>query len=115
MTALLRKLPVGETGRWWVYLHLAADGSVLYVGCTIRPRHRQYEHRRRSPWWAEVADIQVIGPWRVHRAALDEEANLIEFFDPAHNLRHTERESEYYSKVRRAYYARSAARREAVA
>ena len=47
-----------------VYKYLAADGSVLYVGCThdLNARHRA--HSKRAPWFSEAVD-------RVHQTYSD--------------------------------------------
>lgn len=40
----------------WVYWHLAADGTLLYVGVTTDLRGRTAQHRY-SCWWSDVARV----------------------------------------------------------
>ena len=93
---------------WTVYAHVENDGSVIYVGCTSRFDQRQREHAKRSPWWPQVAQVTVVGTWRVKRAALDAERWLIGELNPANNLLRSEREHDYYSRAFRAARARKA-------
>jgi DNA-binding transcriptional regulator YhcF (GntR family)/predicted GIY-YIG superfamily endonuclease len=37
-----------------------ADGELLYVGITNKPRHRFGQHRRTKPWWPRVANKEVV-------------------------------------------------------
>jgi predicted GIY-YIG superfamily endonuclease len=112
--AFVSRLPLQEPGKWWLYLHRDADGSVLYVGCTNSPRYRQTDHRRRSDWWGQVAAITVIGPFGDKPSALDGERTLIELVQPPHNIMRTSREAEVYERgirtrnERRAKYERIA-------
>lgn len=77
-------------GRSWVYLHLAADGSVLYVGQTYRPQRREVEHAGQSPWWPQVSDTRHFGPYLADHARRLER-HLIEVLDPPYNVAHTTR------------------------
>lgn len=101
--------------RHWVYVHIAADGTALYVGVTARYLARQSEHRRRSPWFAEMAETAKLGPFDDKSYALAFERELISELQPPNNLLRTEREHDYYSAafaITRAKHARL--RREAV-
>ena len=71
-----------------VYVHLDADGQVLYVGKTYHPEQRTNEHRSMSRWWPQVDCVEFagIGPDHLMR---DLERRLIEEFDPPHNVAHT--------------------------
>jgi hypothetical protein len=70
----------------WVYRHLAADGSVLYVGTTTDPQKRQQNHKQRSSWFADIADVRYDGPMP-RREALVREAELIGKLCPPYNRR----------------------------
>jgi len=67
-----------------VYVHLAADETVLYVGCSKRLDDRTAEHRRHSAWWPFVARVMVVGAWPRH-IALGVEKGLIAHYDPPGN------------------------------
>jgi excinuclease UvrABC nuclease subunit len=47
-------------GHEWIYLMHAADGTVVYIGRTRKPRQRAAAHRRESTWWPQVTSIS----WR---------------------------------------------------
>lgn len=77
-------------GRVWIYIHLAADGSVLYVGKTYKLQKRTEQHVGRSPWRSEIHTVRAFGPY------LDDHARrmerwLIEHLDPPHNYVFTSR------------------------
>jgi hypothetical protein len=42
-----------------LYRHYREDGTLLYVGQTITPLTRQSDHRRHSPWWRDIARIEI--------------------------------------------------------
>jgi hypothetical protein len=66
-----------------VYVHLAADGTVLYVGVSLSTAARTAAHRA-SDWWQQVASIRVEHlPTR--DAALTREAELIASLKPLYN------------------------------
>lgn len=114
MTAVrdLAKLPVGSDGEWWVYSHVNRAGRTLYVGFTSQPRARHMMHRSRAKWWPKVAEVGLIGPWRVRSAALDAERTLIRARRPEFNVTHTPRGLRLAYRVnRRTAAARRAARR----
>jgi predicted GIY-YIG superfamily endonuclease len=95
--------------KYWVYLHLATDGAVLYVGCTTRPRRRQATHKARSPWFADVAHVEYEDP-RDREAALTREAELIKQLDPINNLVHTRRRTQTLNWKVGKYYSNLAIR-----
>lgn len=67
-----------------VYVHLSAEGRVLYVGISLTLAERSSYHRANSLWWKQVAVIRVEHlPNR--QAALDREAQLIAELLPSHN------------------------------
>lgn len=75
---------------YWVYAHRSADGSVLYVGCTVDRPGRERAHRGGSAWHPQVARTDYLGPF--NRAdGLRIERRLIEKHDPPHNFMHTSR------------------------
>lgn len=43
-----------------VYRFFNAAGRVIYIGSSEKPLKRQRQHQSNSPWWPEVADVQVI-------------------------------------------------------
>jgi hypothetical protein len=75
---------------YWVYRHVAADGSVLYVGCTIHKDARQATHARTSAWFPLVAEIVYEGPFE-REPGFDRETEQIHKFDPPHNFVGTSR------------------------
>lgn len=89
----LSKLPEGSDTEWWVYSHVARDGRVLYVGSSSKPRSRNRAHQA-AKWWPKVETVGLLGPWRVKRAALDAERDLIRALDPEFNITHTPRRAE---------------------
>lgn len=68
-----------------VYVHLTADGRVLYVGCTKDMEKRQATHLREAPWWPEVAEVREIGTWS-RLVALGVEWGLIDRLSPPNNF-----------------------------
>lgn len=67
-----------------VYVHEAADGTVLYVGISLDGLARTSAHRDGSGWWPQIANIRIEHhPDRA--AALDREAELIRTLKPIHN------------------------------
>lgn len=67
-----------------VYIHLDAEGAVLYVGISLTIAERTSSHRANSGWWQKVATIRVEHlPNR--EAALAREAELIAELRPLHN------------------------------
>jgi len=68
-----------------VYRLYDAEGSLLYVGCTVDPWTRLKAHRRRQPWWDEVVDAEVIWFLSVELAA-DVEQQAIFTESPVYNI-----------------------------
>ena len=48
--------------RHFVYRAFAADGALLYVGCTMDPKRRRYEHKLSSAWFPLMASVRLTGP-----------------------------------------------------
>lgn len=71
----------------WVYRCFDAEGVLLYVGCTMHPEERQVEHRRSSPWFADVVNVELVGPFvgeNARKRALDAEEAMICSDRPLH-------------------------------
>lgn len=81
----------------WIYLHLAADGSLLYIGKTLSMRYRQRMHAKDSAWWPLVAEVDSFGPMPHHDAWTAETA-LIATHQPPHNVMGTDREAEMHMR-----------------
>lgn len=75
---------------YWVYIHRAADGSVLYVGYTSDRKGRERAHRNYAAWFSLIAETVYSGPYDRARAQVLER-KLIERHDPPHNFMHTSR------------------------
>lgn len=75
---------------YWVYAHLAADGAVLYIGCTVDRKSRESSHRSSSAWYPLVAKTIYKGPYS-RAEGLWRERRLIEKYDPPNNYQHTTR------------------------
>lgn len=74
-------------GRHVIYRMFDTDGALLYVGISSQIPERIAQHRRTSPWFADVARIVVkLLPNR--RAALDAELTAIRTEAPTCNVRH---------------------------
>lgn len=70
-----------------LYRHFAADGSLLYVGISLSPLARLSQHRDSSPWYGEIARVEV--EWHPNReAALAAEKAAIQAEGPRHNVIH---------------------------
>ncbi|WP_418061771.1 GIY-YIG nuclease family protein [Pimelobacter simplex] len=85
----------GSWGRYderefFVYLLLADDGEVLYVGRSHNPRKRAADHmkRRALGWTKRVARIRQIGP-HFYPETFRLEVELIEMYQPVGNVMHT--------------------------
>lgn len=75
-------------GRAAVYRLFAADGELLYIGCSNNPDSRCKAHRHRKPWWREVA--KRTDEWYETRDAADAaETDAIKAEKPKYNVRGT--------------------------
>lgn len=72
-------------GPHFVYLHLDADGAVVYVGVTACLAKRTARHKFASPWWSEVAAVEVESTHESYYRARVREAQLIRELAPKHN------------------------------
>ena len=68
-----------------VYLHRDSDASVLYVGCSVALSARTKAHAYSSPWWPDVASIEVESTHTERSDALARERELIRLYEPANN------------------------------
>lgn len=67
-----------------LYRHFDANGELLYVGVTNNPKRRLSEHKCRSVWGGQIADVTV--KWMRSRAeALSEEKLAILVEAPVFN------------------------------
>ncbi len=48
-----------KTSDAFLYRHIDAGGSLLYVGVTSDTERRLYQHKLYSPWAEDIADIKV--------------------------------------------------------
>lgn len=74
-------------GAAWVYAHIDANGSVLYVGCTCQPKQRLQEHSRTARWFAQIAAVRYLGPFTPAEAYRIEEEQIRQL-NPVHNIQH---------------------------
>lgn len=71
----------------YVYRALDADGRVLYVGQTRRPKGRYWQHKNSSEFFQYTARWRVTGPLD-GEAARDLEVSEIARHDPPYNRHH---------------------------
>lgn len=70
----------------YVYRCYAADGALLYIGCTNNPISRIRGHRKDQPWGDQIAYVRyTVFPDR--RKALDVERGAIWNENPRYNIR----------------------------
>ncbi|MFB4320325.1 GIY-YIG nuclease family protein [Actinomadura sp. 21ATH] len=84
--ALPAEIREGLDLQYVLYRFYDAGRRLLYVGMTTgNPRHRWTGHRRRAPWWPDVAFVQVehLPTWNDARAA---ERAAIRAARPMHNV-----------------------------
>ena len=75
----------GDGGPWMVYVALADDDSVLYVGQTKNGNLRMRQHAGRESWWDEVRRV-LWEPQLTRRLAIMREAELIHELSPRYNV-----------------------------
>lgn len=69
-----------------VYRAYDAEGTLLYVGCTVALDARMRDHEKNSPWWFFHCHLEV-KRFASHKAALAEELRLIQTEHPRWNVR----------------------------
>lgn len=73
-----------------VYRLYDLRGRLMYVGCSMDPRHRLYCDHINKPWGPRIARMEV--DWYADRpTALKVERALIEEHEPPHNTNYTRR------------------------
>lgn len=92
----------------WVYRAFDADGDLLYVGMTQRPRTRMQQHRRKADWWGDASRIRF-SQYPTRNDALQAERSAIHSEKPVYNIRRPESWSEYVQAAMAAARERSAA------
>lgn len=60
----------------YVYRAFAADGTLLYVGCTRNPTGRASEHRGQSQWFKRAKSFRMVGPFNYDTARAMERAAI---------------------------------------
>ncbi len=68
-----------------VYACRNADREIIYIGCTTRIAKRLADHRRSTPWWHEVADVETFDMPDL-ATARQREADAIASVRPDHNI-----------------------------
>ena len=76
------------TAPHFVYALHAADGTCLYVGCTINIVQRLKQHSVKA-WWSEVALIEA-SSYADQASGRAAEKELIHLLNPAHNTAMTD-------------------------
>lgn len=76
-------IPVGDSRRdpevrnHYMYRYFDADGRLLYVGCSMRPRVRWEEHKSWRPQMtSQVARVRLVGPLNYDTARAIEKAAI---------------------------------------
>ena len=70
-----------------LYRLFSDEGELLYVGISVRPEKRMYEHSQRKTWWPEV-EYQFVTLCNSRRDALELEEVVIKTERPKYNLTH---------------------------
>jgi hypothetical protein len=68
-----------------LYRHFNSDGTLLYVGISIHPTYRTYEHSKQSPWFNDISFI-TIERFETRLLALKAETVAIKEEKPLHNV-----------------------------
>ena len=70
-----------------LYRQFSKEGDLLYVGVSCRIPQRIKEHSKHSPWWDDVAKIDV-EHFESRDAVLDAEKRAIQTESPKFNIHH---------------------------
>lgn len=70
-----------------IYVFRDAEGEIIYVGCTVDLTRRLTEHRCKSPWWDEVAQVDHFD-FADEALARERERDAIRAVRPRHNFQH---------------------------
>ncbi len=70
-----------------LYRFWASDGTLLYIGITLKPNARWKQHMKDKPWWSEVAGITV-EQYPTREAVEAAEREAIRTQGPKYNVTH---------------------------
>lgn len=76
-----------------LYRHFNAAGDLLYVGISLSAVHRLSQHRDSSPWFSEIARVEVQA-YLTRDAALEAERAAIMSERPKHNKVHARKNND---------------------
>lgn len=69
-----------------LYRHFDKDGNLLYLGVSLNAIERTISHRDKSPWYQDIARIEI--EWHNSRsAAYYHEKRAIQYEHPRHNIK----------------------------
>ena len=68
----------------YLYRHFDADGCLLYVGTSMKPDKRTYQHSKNADWFSgvETVKIELVDS---KRAAMAAESRVIREENPKYN------------------------------
>jgi len=73
-------------GRCALYRHFDTEGTLLYVGISMRPITRTKEHVTLSGWAEQIANV-TIEYFPTRKEAMEAEARAVQTEGPLHNIR----------------------------
>lgn len=73
-----------------LYRHFDAAGTLLYVGVSLNALNRLLAHRRRAPWFWNIARIEV-ARYPTRQESLDAERQAVQQERPLFNIQHATR------------------------
>lgn len=73
-------------GKCALYRHFDAEGTLLYVGISMRPFTRTKEHVTLSGWADQIANIRI-EYFPTRKEAMEAEARAVVDENPVHNIR----------------------------
>ena len=82
-----------------LYRHYDSSGALLYIGISVNPFRRTYEHTRVGEWMKSVVRIEV-EYYETRSEALYAEARAIDDELPSNNVNHSNGEQTTYLGVR---------------
>lgn len=74
--------------QWHIYYCYAADGALLYVGCSREPENRMYLHRQNGSEWWPFCDLVVVSDPMRRTDAYELERLEIATHGPVFNVLH---------------------------
>jgi hypothetical protein len=69
-----------------LYRHFDAEGTLLYVGISLRPMTRTKEHVTLSGWAEQIANVRI-EYFPTRKEAMEAEARAVQDENPLHNIR----------------------------